>query len=96
LDFRALKKNGDTFVMSPPNIDWTHEREWRVQGDINLRKVPRLYVIVWSAQEAKEIANSAYAVAVPSSWRFPNGASRHDAVGTSQTSLKIDELGSNI
>ena len=63
MDFRALKKNGDTFVMSPPNIDWTHEREWRVQGDINLRKVPRLYVIVWSAQEAKEIANSAYAVA---------------------------------
>ncbi len=95
MDFRALKKNGDTFVMSPPNIDWTHEREWRVQGDINLRKVPRLYVIVWSAQEAKKsrIVRTPWR---PSSWRFPNGASRHDAVGTSQTSLKIDELGSNI
>lgn len=37
-------------------VDWTHEREWRVRGDLDLRKVPGVYVIVWSAEEAKEVA----------------------------------------
>jgi hypothetical protein len=37
------------------SVDWTHEREWRVRGDLDLRKVPGLYVIVWSAEEAKEL-----------------------------------------
>jgi hypothetical protein len=41
----------------PPDVDWTHEREWRVPGDLDLTKVPGLYVIVWSAQEAKEVSN---------------------------------------
>ena len=41
----------------PPGVDWTHEREWRVPGDLDLTKVPGFYVIVWSAQEAKEISN---------------------------------------
>jgi hypothetical protein len=36
-------------------VDWTHEREWRLPGDLDLRKVPGLYVIVWSAAEAKEL-----------------------------------------
>jgi hypothetical protein len=40
----------------PPQVDWTHEREWRIPGDLDLTKVPGLYVIVWSAQEAEEIA----------------------------------------
>jgi hypothetical protein len=40
----------------PPQVDFTHEREWRVPGDLDLRKLPRgLYVIVWSASEAREI-----------------------------------------
>jgi hypothetical protein len=38
------------------SVDYTHEREWRVQGDVNLTKVPGLYLIVWSATEAKELA----------------------------------------
>jgi hypothetical protein len=37
-------------------VDFTHEREWRVAGDLQLSNVPGLYVIVWSASEAKEIA----------------------------------------
>ncbi len=41
----------------PPQVDWTHEREWRAPGDLDLTKVPGLYVIVWSSDEAKEIAN---------------------------------------
>jgi len=38
-------------------VDWTHEREWRVHGDIDLTDVPGLYVLVWTATEAKEITN---------------------------------------
>jgi hypothetical protein len=36
-------------------IDWTHEREWRVPGDLDLSKLPGLYVLVWTAAEAAEI-----------------------------------------
>ena len=36
-------------------VDWTHEREWRLPDDLDLRTVPGLYVIVWSAAEAKEL-----------------------------------------
>ena len=36
-------------------VDFTHEREWRVLDDFNLDRVPGLYVIVWSATEAREI-----------------------------------------
>ena len=35
--------------------DWTHEREWRCPSDIDLTKVG-FYVIVWSAEEASEVA----------------------------------------
>ena len=37
-------------------IDFTHEREWRMLGDLDLRQVPGLFVMVWSAREAQEIA----------------------------------------
>jgi len=37
------------------SVDFTHEREWRSPGDFDLNKVPGLYVLVWSASEAKEI-----------------------------------------
>ena len=37
-------------------VDFTHEREWRSLGDFDLTKVPGLYVLVWTATEAKEIA----------------------------------------
>jgi hypothetical protein len=36
-------------------VDFTHEREWRVRGDFELTKVPGLYVLVWSAEEALEL-----------------------------------------
>jgi hypothetical protein len=36
-------------------VDFTHEREWRVQGDLDLKNVRGLYLIVWSATEAKEL-----------------------------------------
>jgi len=36
-------------------VDFTHEREWRALGDFNLERIPGLYVMVWSAAEAREI-----------------------------------------
>lgn len=39
------------------SVDFTHEREWRCLGDFDLNKVPGLYLIVWSATEAREIAS---------------------------------------
>lgn len=36
-------------------VDFTHEREWRVLGDLDLTKVPGIYVLVWSPSEAKEV-----------------------------------------
>ena len=30
-------------------------REWRALGDFNLERIPGLYVMVWSAAEAREI-----------------------------------------
>jgi hypothetical protein len=32
-------------------VDFTHEREWRVLGDLDLKKVPGFLVIVWSAAD---------------------------------------------
>jgi hypothetical protein len=40
-------------------VDFTHEREWRVQGDVDLTAMRGLYVIVWSASEAKELVKFA-------------------------------------
>lgn len=37
------------------NVDFTYEREWRAPGDFDLTTVPGLYVLVWSAPEAKQI-----------------------------------------
>jgi hypothetical protein len=37
-------------------VDFTHEREWRLPGDLDLAKVVGLYVLVWSYTEAKELA----------------------------------------
>ena len=36
-------------------VDWTHEREWRCPGHVDLTQVG-FYVIVWSADEASEVA----------------------------------------
>jgi hypothetical protein len=40
-------------------VDFTHEREWRLQGDLDLKKVRGLYVVVWSVSEAKELTKLA-------------------------------------
>ena len=40
-------------------VDFTHEREWRVQGDLDLKNLHGLYVIVWSGSEARELAKLA-------------------------------------
>jgi hypothetical protein len=37
------------------SVDWTHEREWRVQGDFDLTAVPGIYVICWHANEVRTI-----------------------------------------
>jgi len=37
------------------SVDWTHEREWRVQGDFDLTSVPGIYVICWHANEVNTI-----------------------------------------
>lgn len=38
------------------SVDFTHEREWRVLGDLDLTKLPGLYVLVWTDAEAREIS----------------------------------------
>lgn len=38
-----------------PDIDWTHEREWRLPLDLKLNSVRGIYVLVSTATEAKEI-----------------------------------------
>jgi hypothetical protein len=39
-------------------VDFTHEREWRAPGDLDLKTLSSgIYVIVWSATEARELAN---------------------------------------
>lgn len=35
-------------------IDWTHEREWRVPGDLDLTKVP-FYALVWNHSDVDEL-----------------------------------------
>ena len=38
-------------------VDFTHEREWRASGDLDLKNLSSgIYVIVWSATEARELA----------------------------------------
>ena len=37
------------------SVDFTHEREWRIPGHVDLTKVPGLYVLVWSTDEAREL-----------------------------------------
>jgi hypothetical protein len=37
------------------NVDFTHEREWRCPGDLDLTKMPGMQVLVWSPDEANEI-----------------------------------------
>lgn len=36
-------------------VDFTHEREWRVLGDVSLKNCPGFYVIVWSSSERAEL-----------------------------------------
>jgi hypothetical protein len=38
-------------------VDWTHEREWRLPGDLDLRKLPGIYVLVETGPEAEEIVS---------------------------------------
>lgn len=38
-------------------VDFTHEREWRCPGDLELKKLPGMQVLVWSPDEVKEIQN---------------------------------------
>ena len=37
------------------SVDWTHEREWRLPGDLDLTKISGCYGIVWNYTEAKEL-----------------------------------------
>lgn len=37
-------------------VDFTHEREWRSLGDFDITQVPGLYILVWTATEAREIS----------------------------------------
>ena len=36
-------------------VDFTHEREWRIPGDLDLRTVPGILVIVWTALERADL-----------------------------------------
>jgi hypothetical protein len=36
-------------------VDFTHEREWRVPGDLNLQKLPGFYLLVWNPTDAKRL-----------------------------------------
>jgi hypothetical protein len=37
------------------SVDFTHEREWRMLGDLNLNSVAALYVFVWTPPEARSL-----------------------------------------
>lgn len=37
-------------------VDYTHEREWRLPGDLDLTKMFGLFIVVWSAAEAKDLS----------------------------------------
>jgi hypothetical protein len=37
-------------------VDWTHEREWRLPGNVDLSKVAGVYLLVWSESESVELA----------------------------------------
>jgi hypothetical protein len=36
-------------------VDFTHEREWRLPGDLELAKITGIYVLVWSTAEADQV-----------------------------------------
>jgi hypothetical protein len=37
------------------SVDFTHEREWRLPGDLDLASLPGIYILVRSTAEAGEI-----------------------------------------
>jgi hypothetical protein len=37
------------------SVDWTHEREWRLPGDLDLTKLAGCYALVWSYSEVREL-----------------------------------------
>lgn len=42
------------------NVDFTHEREWRLPGDLDLAKLPGFYLLVWDPSDSErfnEITN---------------------------------------
>jgi hypothetical protein len=36
-------------------VDFTHEREWRLPGDLNLEKLPGFYALVWNPTDANRL-----------------------------------------
>jgi hypothetical protein len=39
------------------HVDFTHEREWRLPGDLNLRKLPGFYILIWNPSEVRQLKN---------------------------------------
>ena len=60
-------------------MDWTHEREWRCPSDVDLAQVG-FYVIVWSADEASEVAQLNIPLKSNIFWCADDGASEPDAL----------------
>jgi hypothetical protein len=39
-------------------VDWTHEREWRKKGNLDLTKLVGIYIICWHSNEIEKIKKS--------------------------------------
>jgi hypothetical protein len=37
------------------SVDWTHEREWRLQGDFDIRSAIGFYILVWHPGEVDRL-----------------------------------------
>jgi hypothetical protein len=60
-------------------VDFTHEREWRVPGDLDLTKLG-MYVIVWSTSEEKDLCEVFDPIGQERSLHHPDGEHRRDAL----------------
>jgi hypothetical protein len=54
-DWIPPKERGRHIRFEAGQVDFTHEREWRVPGDLDLKRFLRFYVIVWSPKEANDL-----------------------------------------
>jgi hypothetical protein len=36
-------------------VDFTHEREWRLPGDLDLHELPGFYLLVWNPRDAARL-----------------------------------------